>query len=121
MNAAANRSRIARGVNGAGGQLRPEPRPPGSQRQDVAPAPRSRSQRLSDRRLAEAAARYAQRLGYTLEELRGPSRAQSLMTARVLVTVALRANLGASYPQAGRVLARDHSTLLVALQRRGLA
>lgn len=123
MSAAANRLRVAQGANGAGGKLRPEPRLPGTPpaSRPVRRSLRPRRSGPSDLEVRQAAERLARTLGFELSELRAPGHRPALVDARALVTVALRMNLRASYPQAARALGRDHSTLVVALQRRGLA
>lgn len=121
--AAANRRRIALGANGSGaGKLwRREPRPP----QGIRPE-RTRPQRSVDctrydlppeAEVRERASYIARCIGFTLDELREPSRTPRRVAARLFIALKLR-DLGASYPQIGRALNRDHSTLIQGLQKR---
>lgn len=48
----------------------------------------------------------------TAEELTGESRVRSLVLPRAAIVMALRCDPAMSYPQIGRLLARDHSSII---------
>ena len=56
--------------------------------------------------------RIAQRHGCTIEELRGPNRARRLVNARREVAIELHDKHQLSTPVIGRLLHRDHTTVL---------
>lgn len=56
--------------------------------------------------------------GATWAEVKSPSRVKHLVTARRAIYVALR-QLGWSYPAIGRLVDRDHTTVLKDLERYG--
>lgn len=60
------------------------------------------------RRIAESVARQH---GFTLDELRTPSRRRVLVAARRAIAVALR-EAGASWHDVGDVIARDHTAAI---------
>lgn len=73
--------------------------------------------RIFDDELLELAIAEARRFGFTLAELRSPSRKRPLVSARRAVASAAH-EAGFSYMAIGRVLNRDHSTIIYALRPR---
>jgi hypothetical protein len=65
--------------------------------------------------------RVAEEEGFSLAELRSPQRLPELVIARRRAAVAARSETHASLPQIGRILNRDHSTVLHHLRRAGAA
>ena len=62
----------------------------------------------------------AMRHGLTLDRIKGRERTKAVTRGRVAVIVALREHLDMSYPEIGRMLRRDHSTI-ISLHRRAVA
>jgi len=62
----------------------------------------------------------ALRHGLTLDRIKGRDRTKAVTRGRVAVIVALREHLDMSYPDIGRMLGRDHSTI-ISLHRRAVA
>ena len=62
----------------------------------------------------------AMRHGFTFDRIKGRERTKSASLARCAVVVALRVQLAMSYPEIGRLLNRDHTTIL-SLYRRASA
>ncbi len=60
--------------------------------------------------------------GVTTAEIKGPDRARHIVAARFDACAALRQSLGWSMPRIGHFLGgRDHTTILNALRKRGVA
>lgn len=71
------------------------------------------------RGLAEIVVIQANKYGFTLSQLRGPSRERGRLSARRSIARLARGE-GFSFPQIGRALNRDHSTVMSMLNgRRG--
>ena len=72
----------------------------------------------TDDQLYDLAKTIAHRRGLTLADLRGTRRTRPLVDARAEFAHAGHA-LGASYPQLGRIMDKDHSTMILAARRWG--
>jgi hypothetical protein len=110
--------RIAKPVPGEEWKPTPTPHPkpqPEPIPLDVAKAVRSAVEEKA--RLVIERVGYAH--GFTLPELRSTSRAADLVAARWAAAAAARSETEASLPQIGRLLNRDHSTILHALRKIG--
>jgi hypothetical protein len=64
-----------------------------------------------------AARAVAKEWGITIKELLGPSRSMRLVDARAAVAALLR-EAGYSYPEIGKIIGRDHSSVFHGLKRR---
>jgi hypothetical protein len=96
--------------------------PDGMQWNSVAfPVPTNRAGRRSvrpgDQEVVAVVRRIAERHGLSLAELRSPSREPHLVRSRWVAAAVARRICGASLPQLGRVLNRDHSTVLHGLRQ----
>ena len=67
-------------------------------------------------RLFDIARDIANANGMTLDELTAPERNASIVRVRVAAYLALR-SAGASYPEIGAVMKRDHTTVLSAVRK----
>jgi hypothetical protein len=93
---------------------RPRPK---SRRPRQLTAPSITSRNTTEREAIAVIARVASKQGYDLGELRSTSRAPDLVRIRWQAMAAARAETAASLPQIGRILNRDHSTVLHGLRR----
>jgi hypothetical protein len=83
------------------------------------PAPSSPSE--IDVQALQVVERVAVEQGFSLAELRSTSRSARLVRARWAAMAAARSETEASLPQLGRILNRDHTTVLHGLRRVGVA
>lgn len=60
-----------------------------------------------------------QAFGYTMDDLRGPSRKRDIIRARWTV-IAMLYHAGAGLAEIGRIINRNHTTVLNALRRCGV-
>lgn len=105
--AAENRMRVARGQYG---------HPASRFRSRDYRMPRTPRHTPTEEAAREIAVEVAARLRLTLDDIRSPRRTQDLLAARRLIA-ALARQAGASLPEIGRVINRDHSTVLHGLRR----
>jgi hypothetical protein len=81
------------------------------------PVPTRLSPHRPHRAAVEVITRVARENDFTLSDLRSPSRATQLVAARYAAAAAAREETDASLPAIGRILNRDHSTILHGLRR----
>lgn len=65
----------------------------------------------------DIAEQVAERHGVTVAEIMGPARGGGVPTARAEIWWRCRTQLGSSYAHLGRLFARDHTTILVAVRK----
>ncbi len=75
---------------------------------------------MVSRWLERIASLAAEESGFTLEQLREPSRNRGAVEARRLIALRLREE-GASYPEIGSLLKRDHTTIISLVKGRELS
>lgn len=66
-------------------------------------------------------ARIADVYGVTVADVLGESRTLTIARARHAVIAELRTNFGFSLPEIGRIVGRDHTTVLAALRKCGVS
>jgi chromosomal replication initiation ATPase DnaA len=80
-------------------------------------APRAPRNTPSEHAALAIAAAVASEQGVSLTEIRSPGRSADLLRARQQIAVEARRVAGASLPEIGRVINRDHTTVLHCLRR----